>query len=216
VVNPLVVTTFHVISPNASLLPSYSLMEPCEYELLRICDGSAIFRIHGNFLSRDLNTGSVGIVFGDMDDDEASLSRIIVFENLTVKYEHLEEPVVVVTDEGRRSSFNHSEVIVLRSAVAIQVDVVAFDISIELLKVPDSESLVVNVTVSEELVTLCGLCGDIGGQLVFRDTGVLADLSDPGQVRAFIESWRVPTDRWLLRDQSLECGKCVCVCVCSL
>ena len=191
-------------------------MEPCEYELLRICDGSAIFRIHGNFLSRDLNTGSVGIVFGDMGDDEASLSRIIVFENLTVKYEHLEEPVVVVTDEGRRSSFNHSEVIVLHSAVAIQVDVVAFDISVELLKVPDSESLVVNVTVSEELVTLCGLCGDIGGQLVFRDTGVLADLSDPGQVRAFTESWRVPTDRRLLRDQSLECGKCVRVCVCSL
>lgn len=205
---PLVITTFHLVSPNASLLPNYNLMEPCEYELVRICDDSRPFRIHVDFQSKDLNTGRLGIVFGDVGTAEGSLSRIVVFENLTVGYDRLEEPVVIVVGEEMLFDFNRSQIVVLSSVETVIVDMATFGISVQLTKVPGSESLVVNVTVSEDLVQVCGLCGDLSGQLVFRETGVLADVADPGQVRAFIESWKVPPDMWLLRDQSLECGEC--------
>lgn len=172
------------------------------------------FRVHVNFLSQDLNSGRVGIVLGGMGTDGASLGHVIVFENLTVGYERLEEPVVVTTDEGTRSNFNRSRLVVMHSAQAVKVDVLAFDISIQLTKVPESESLVVNVTVSEDLLQLCGLCGDTAGELVFKDSDMLVDVADPEQVKAFIQSWRVPADMQFLREQSVECGEYVWVRLC--
>ena len=182
-------------------------MGPCEYELVRICDGFTPFRIHVDFLSQDLNTGRVGIVLGEEGADEASLGLIILYENLTVGYERLEDPVVAVTGDGTQSSFNRSRLVVLQSTNAVKVHVLAFGISVQLVKEPDSESLVVNVTVSEDLLKLCGLCGDIAGQLVFRDTELAADVASPEQVKTFIQSWRVLPDMQFLRDQREECGE---------
>jgi hypothetical protein len=206
--NPLIITPFH-ITPRNTTPPTYNFMGPCEYELVRICEEHVNFRIHVDFLSQDLSTGRIGIVFGKDGASEKELSKIVISENLTIDFLNFNEPNVTTEAGGETvMRFNRSNITITGSSRNVSVQLSDFGIAVYLSQSPNEESLSVNVTIDTSLQnrSLCGLCGDIGGFLEYRGSNDTADILVPEEVQSFIQSWRVLPEIQFLRVPRGQCG----------
>ena len=216
--SPLTITPFFITS-NSTFPPptqNYQFMGPCEYELVRICDGNENFRIHVDFLSDDLSTGRIGLVIGDAGASEDELSKITISENLTLNYSNIDTPTPSRND-ARKKTFDKFNITLEEADQSILIQVFEFGVTVFLSRSPDQQSLSVNVTIDKlNNRSLCGLCGDNKGNLVYRDSDEIADIMVDSEVQSFIQSWRVMPDVQFLREKREECGECFARAVCSL
>ena len=206
---PLVITPFHIVNDSNNIPLGYKFMGPCEYELVRVCDESVPFRVHVDFLSQDLSTGRVGVVVGEEGDSEDDLSRITIFENLTLSFENLEDvPFRGLLTKER--NFSSRGIVIKSNGQDVFVNATRLGILVHVTRV-EGQPLVVNVTLNREEnvqpLPLCGLCGNAASKLVYRNSNKTADINNPDQVRTFIQTWKVLKEESFLREFNPDCGE---------
>ena len=169
---------------------TYRFTGACEHILVSPCNESLLdFEIRVDFLSADLSNGRIGARYGD--------SLFIYTEDGTVVVMNANMTATV----GDTTEYE-GNVFVTSQTDVTTIDFRDFDISINIT----SSSFEVTHPITRGPV--CGLCGNISGELIYSDGMRVAQIMDREQVEEFSASYVVdPIDQFLREEVRRACGK---------
>ena len=172
-------TVIPYMTPGDVDAPSYNFHGTCEHVLSSPCDSDA-YKVVGDFLQTDLNTGRVGLLLPGYS--------AIIDENLNLIAQG-EQPTEVTTEQSDdRVSITLSDSSNFVVSIVRTVDKI----------------VIMSVVGSGEL---CGLCGSKDGCLVWSTGKKVTDIMDRMQIEGFAASWRVEPSEQILHEDRRECGK---------
>ena len=177
---PLEVVPFHLAGNSSA---SYNFRQMCEHIIAKPCNNNS-YVIVGDFLAEDLTMGRVGIQTSDG-------GYVIIDEDLSVRSSSPAPSSVTISSDVSESivvkvtlSYNNGEAVIMRDRSMIMISIRSGDI--------------------------CGLCGDLSGNLYSSDGMRLDDVMNQTKVNSFASSWQRAPNQQILRDDRRECGKYLC------
>ncbi|XP_019849170.1 PREDICTED: uncharacterized protein LOC100641243 [Amphimedon queenslandica] len=173
---PLEVVPFH---PAGNSSASYNFRQMCEHIIAKPCNNDS-YVIVGDFLAENLTMGRVGIQTRDG-------RYVIIDEGLRTRNSTPAPSSVTISSEMSGNeivkvtlSYNNNEAVIVRDRSMIMISIRSGEI--------------------------CGLCGDLNGNLYSSDGMRLDDVMNQTKVNSFASSWQRAPSQQILRDDRRECA----------
>ena len=174
---PLQVVPFH---PARNSSASYNFRQMCEHIIAKPCNNDS-YVIVGDFLAENLTMGRVGIQTSDG-------GYVIIDEDLSIRSSSPAPSSVA-------SSFERSGSVVVKVTLSYNNG--------EAVIIRDSDMIMISIRTGN----ICGLCGDLNGNLYSSNGMRLDDVMNQTKVNSFASSWQRAPSEQILRDDRRECGK---------
>lgn len=178
---------------------SYIFHGVCEHVFSQSCD-SERFSIVGDFLTRDLSLGRIGLKVPE--------GTLILNEDGTYSHPGLTVNVPLTNNLIYFSGQVSLDIIVDDLGEVVQL-IASLDINVvRIVRTYKSMNNSVLITTHPQLTgELCGLCGNKNGTLIFSDGVVVGNFLDTQQINNFTNSWLVAAHEQMIHDSRVECGK---------
>ena len=178
---------------------SYQFEGSCDHYLLRLCDGLNDMSVVVDFVSDTLDGARVGLQYDDSSVVSTETGDLVI-RNLTL------------IEVKENTEFYTNGIIIYRESGINRIVVQATgNITIIHNYAGDNRSIQVRYlsfgrtdTDVPTPVSVCGLCGNIDGTLLYSD---LLTVADQEQLALFIDSYTVEASEQFLRGQRRKCSK---------
>ena len=154
---------------------SFSINQGCEHTVVKTCEGSTVaLEIRVDFLENDFSSTRVAIIYEG--------ESFIVNEDLSI-----------TSKPSFLSKISHHLEI---DAVFVTIPEVNLDVTRNLTDV--------TISFRNNSLLLCGLCGNLRGELVFPDCN--ETLVTEKDLDSFIKSYKIKPSDQILYEERMECG----------
>ena len=182
---------------------SYQFQGLCDHYLLQSCDSLDDVSVTTDFISNHLSSARVGIRYGDSSVISTETGDV-VFNNLSFIRRDGNAQIYSNGFTVYREDGTNRILLQLTGTITVLHKYAGDSRSVQ---VAVSDNLSFGETDVPSVRTVCGLCGNIDGNLLQADLLTITDITNQEQIAEFIRGYAVEASKQFLRDQRRECGK---------